>query len=126
MQTANVSGAAQRADVTDVSFEFPRRSGLVDPAISRLAAAPHTPASSRYRLLDRLIDVEIILIRPGNLGVCLTFASGHRHSYEVGDLREANAELRRLRSKLDGSAVRPERAGGKGTEPSGRVTIEIK
>jgi hypothetical protein len=56
-------------------------------------------------LIDPLIDARIVLIRPGLLGVSLAFASGHTVSYEVGDLKEANAELRRLRFRLDGRAA---------------------
>jgi hypothetical protein len=67
--------------------------------------AGRTHSVVRYRLIDRLIDVQIILIRPGLLGVLLTFASGHTASYEVGDLKEANAELRRLRAAIAGKAA---------------------
>jgi hypothetical protein len=47
-------------------------------------------------LIDRLINAQIILCAPGRLGLALTFASGFTTSFEVGDLKEANAELRRI------------------------------
>jgi hypothetical protein len=51
--------------------------------------------------MDRLIDAQLILCAPGRLGISLKFASSFTTSYEVGDLKEANQELSRVRARLD-------------------------
>jgi hypothetical protein len=74
--------------LTNVSFEFPTRCALgsLRGVLQRVETT----------LIDRLINAQIILCAPGRLGLALTFASGFTTSFEVGDLKEANAELRRI------------------------------
>jgi hypothetical protein len=55
-------------------------------------------------MMDKLIEASLIPWEPGVLGIILTFASGHSIKYAVGNLKEANEELRRM--GLAGRVVR--------------------
>jgi hypothetical protein len=73
----------------------------LEPNLCGPAAADEYLQLHGTHLMDRLIDAQLILCAPGRLGISLKFASSFTTSYEVGDLKEANQELSRVRARLD-------------------------